>query len=151
MALLCFPENICLENVKWLYWNKHRLWHNPGLLPNLFWRLRHPIGSLFEQSCLAEMQIQFLWVSGREQLSTRYRAHTCRPCICLTARKVSVTKTSGHKVGSYFVHQAPTYKGFGKKVVPRLREFCSCSCLPLLPGLACRILATWETPFCRAL
>ena len=41
--------------------------------------------------------------------------------------------------------------GFGKKVVPRLREFCSFSCLPLLPGLACRILATWETPFCRAL
>ena len=27
-------------------------------------------------------------------------------------------------------------QGPAKKTVPRLREFCSCCCLPLLPGLA---------------
>ena len=41
--------------------------------------------------------------------------------------------------------------GPGKKTVPRLREFCSCCCLPLLPGIAWKILATWEAFFCRAL
>ena len=41
--------------------------------------------------------------------------------------------------------------GPGKKTVPRLREFCSCCCLPFLPGLAWKILATWEPFFCRAL
>ena len=30
------------------------------------------------------------------------------------------------------------------KAVPRFGEFCSCCCLPLLPQLACSILATWE-------
>ena len=37
-----------------------------------------------------------------------------------------------------------------KKTVPRLREFCSCCCFPLLPGLVWKILATWEPFFCRA-
>ena len=30
-----------------------------------------------------------------------------------------------------------------KKARPRFGEFCSCCCLPLLPGFACRIHATW--------
>ena len=42
-------------------------------------------------------------------------------------------------------------QGPAKKTVPRLWEFCSCCCLPLLPGLAWKILATWEPFFCRAL
>ena len=33
----------------------------------------------------------------------------------------------------------------------RFGEFCHCSCLPLLPGFACSIHATWELPFSRAL
>ena len=32
-----------------------------------------------------------------------------------------------------------------------MREFCCCSCLPLLPGFACSIHATWGPPFSRAL
>ena len=39
----------------------------------------------------------------------------------------------------------------GQKTVPSLWEFCSCCCLPLLPGLAWKILATWEPFFCQAL
>ena len=34
------------------------------------------------------------------------------------------------------------YTGLGYKVVPRFGEFCSCCCLPLLPGLASRNLGT---------
>ena len=33
------------------------------------------------------------------------------------------------------------------EAVPRFGEFCSCCCLPLLPQLACSILATWERPY----
>ena len=36
-------------------------------------------------------------------------------------------------------------------MVPRFGEFCYCCCLPLLPGLAFRIHATWGPPFSRAL
>ena len=35
--------------------------------------------------------------------------------------------------------------------VPRFGEFCFCCCLPLMPQLACSILATWERPYNRAL
>ena len=34
---------------------------------------------------------------------------------------------------------------------PRFGEFCSCSCLPLLPQLASSIHATWGPPFSGAL
>ena len=30
---------------------------------------------------------------------------------------------------------------------PQIGEFCYCSCLPLLPGFACSIHATWGPPF----
>ena len=36
-------------------------------------------------------------------------------------------------------------------MVPWLSEFCSCSCLPLLPGLACSTHATWGQSFSQAL
>ena len=39
----------------------------------------------------------------------------------------------------------------GYKVGPRFGEFFSCCCLPLLPGLACSIHATWGLPVSRAL
>ena len=41
--------------------------------------------------------------------------------------------------------------GIGSKAVPRFGEFCSCCCLPLLPGFACSIHVTWGPPFSRAL
>ena len=41
--------------------------------------------------------------------------------------------------------------GAGKIVVPRFGEFCFCCYLPLLPQLACSILATWGPQFCRPL
>ena len=34
---------------------------------------------------------------------------------------------------------------------PRFGEFCSCGCLPLLPQLACSILATWDQPYSETL
>ena len=37
------------------------------------------------------------------------------------------------------------------KAVPRFSEFCYCCCVPLLPQLACSILATWERPYSEAL
>ena len=33
----------------------------------------------------------------------------------------------------------------------RFGEFCCCCCLPLMPGPACSIHATWEPPFCLLL
>ena len=38
-------------------------------------------------------------------------------------------------------------KGSVIKVGLRFGEFCYCFCLPLLPGLACSIHATWGPPF----
>ena len=35
--------------------------------------------------------------------------------------------------------------------IPRFGEYCTCSCLPLLPQLICSILATWEWPYSEAL
>ena len=46
---------------------------------------------------------------------------------------------------------ASLYTGLHYKAVPRFGEFCSCCCLPLLPQLACSILATWEWPYGAAL
>ena len=37
--------------------------------------------------------------------------------------------------------------GYLSKAVKRFGEFCSCCCIPLLPQLACSILATWERPY----
>ena len=37
--------------------------------------------------------------------------------------------------------------GLGQKAGPRFGGLYSCCCSPLLPGLACRILATWDPPF----
>ena len=36
-------------------------------------------------------------------------------------------------------------------MIPRFGEFCCCCCLPLLPGFACSIHATWGPPYSRAL
>ena len=36
-------------------------------------------------------------------------------------------------------------------LVSRCSEFCPCSCLPHLPGFACSIQATWDSPFSQAL
>ena len=46
-----FQKKNCLENVKWLYWNKHRLWHNPEIVSKLILSSgdRHKIGSAFVQ------------------------------------------------------------------------------------------------------
>ena len=49
------------------------------------------------------------------------------------------------------IENTTIYTGPGKKMVPRLREFCSCCCLSLLPDIAWKILATWDPFFCRAL
>ena len=43
------------------------------------------------------------------------------------------------------------YSALGQKAVPRFGECCCCSCLLLLPGLACSTHATWGPPFSRAL
>ena len=43
------------------------------------------------------------------------------------------------------------WDGIGWRTVPRFGQFCSCCCLPLLPQLACNILATWERLFSRSL
>ena len=40
---------------------------------------------------------------------------------------------------------------FGQKAVPRFGECSCCCCLPLLPGIACSIHATWRLPFSQAL
>ena len=37
------------------------------------------------------------------------------------------------------------------EAIPRFGEFCSCCCLPLMPQLACSILATWQRPLRGAL
>ena len=37
--------------------------------------------------------------------------------------------------------------GLDYKAVPRLGQLCSCCCLPILPQLACSILATWGRPY----
>ena len=42
-------------------------------------------------------------------------------------------------------------QGFTIRAVPGLGEFFSCCCLPLVPQLACSILATWERPYSEAL
>ena len=44
--------------------------------------------------------------------------------------------------GSYCVNSE-----LGSKADPRFGEFGTCSCLPLLPGFACGIHATWGPPF----
>ena len=48
--------------------------------------------------------------------------------------------------GSY-----PFYTELLYKEGPRFGEFCSCCCLPLLPQLACSILATWGPPYTGSL
>ena len=47
--------------------------------------------------------------------------------------------------------QKPTYTGLQHKAGHRFGEFCSCCCLPLLPQLACSILATRGPPYTGAL
>ena len=60
-----------------------------------------------------------------------------------------------HKTGEAIRRtNAPTSTGNLYKAVPRFGEFCFCCCSPLLPQLACSILATWEQPnrdslYCR--
>ena len=43
------------------------------------------------------------------------------------------------------------YRGRQKSASARFGEFCSCCCLPLLPQLACSILATWGPPYTGSL
>ena len=42
-------------------------------------------------------------------------------------------------------------QGSTNRWAPRFGEFCSCSCLPLLPQIACSIHATWGPPISGAL
>ena len=47
----------------------------------------------------------------------------------------------------HYCRSQPVCTGNLFKAVPRFGELCSCCCLPLLPQLACNILATWERPY----
>ena len=53
-----FQKKNCLENVKWLYWNKHRLWHNPEIVSKLILSSGDIDIKLVQNLC--KMQIQFL-------------------------------------------------------------------------------------------
>ena len=45
----------------------------------------------------------------------------------------------------------PSLPRNGYKVFPMFGDFSYCCCLPLLPGFACSIHATWDPPLSRAL
>ena len=60
---------------------------------------------------------------------------------------ISLASPTGKIIG--FKMQIST--GLQYKAVPGFGEFCSSYCLPLLPQLACSILATWERPYSGAL
>ena len=60
-------------------------------------------------------------------------------CKILQAHFPPVTSSSSHQMSvlkPLCLTRLHFSTGPGKKTVPRLREFCSCCCLPLLPGLA---------------
>ena len=57
-----------------------------------------------------------------------------------------------HKVyGCMLIVSAHLHTELLYKVGPRFGEICSFCCLPLLPQLACSILATWGPPYRGAL
>ena len=71
------------------------------------------------------------FICGHKQPSSVHRA-------AFSQKKMFCPSTAGGETTGNLV-----------KAIPRFGEFCSCCCSPLLPQLACSILATWERPYCR--
>ena len=72
------------------------------------------------------------------------------PCNFKRRPMLSTTRFEVHKM-FYPLYPQKNIQGSTNRRAPGFCEFCSCSCLPLLPQLSCSIHATWGPPISGAL
>ena len=90
--------------------------------------------------------LQLAWEKGRSfRCLTASEKCTCFPFI-FTAPTCWLSL--GEKLLKWILRHV---QGLAKLWSPGLVNFCFCCCLPLLPQLACRVLATWGPQFCQPL